>query len=137
MVPVSRFKLPAVLPRGDLCTLHSLNHSGRPFMGPNLYLTLPASFTQFHQYGNGTVDSGHVCLKGYNEVVLLRRLTEGHKRHALWLLNGNKIAGQDGTTKGTLTVSTSTTRSTDVRTTTATRPCPSGRHDRPLRSVAR
>lgn len=36
------------------------------------------------------MDSGHLVITGYNEVVLLRRLTERHKRHALWLLTGYK-----------------------------------------------
>jgi len=57
-------------------------------MGPNIYITPPASFTHFHQDGHGTVDSGHQCVAGYNEVVMLRRLTERHKKHALYLLNG-------------------------------------------------
>jgi hypothetical protein len=59
-------------------------------MGPNLYITPPASFTHFHQDGHGTVDSGHLCISGYNEVVILRRLTERHKKHALWILTGNR-----------------------------------------------
>ena len=58
-------------------------------MGPNMYITPPAAFTHFHQDGHGTVDSGHLCIKGYNEVVMLRRLTERHKKHALWILTGN------------------------------------------------
>jgi hypothetical protein len=57
---------------------------------PAVYITPPASFTHFHQDGHGTVDSGHLVISGYNEVVLLRRLTERHKRHALWLLTGFK-----------------------------------------------
>jgi hypothetical protein len=28
-------------------------------------------------------------VSGYNEVVILRRLTERHKKHALWLLTGD------------------------------------------------
>jgi hypothetical protein len=62
-------------------------------MGPNLYVTPPASFTHFHQDGHGTVDSGHLCISGYNEVVMLRRLTERHKKHALWILSGRKPEG--------------------------------------------
>lgn len=65
-----------------------VNPAGRPFMGPNLYITPPGSFTNFHQDGHGTVDSGHQCLSGYNEVVMLRRLTETHKRNAITILNG-------------------------------------------------
>jgi hypothetical protein len=58
----------------------------RPFMGPNLYITPPASFTHFHQDGFGTVDSGHVCLQGYNEVVMLRRLPVDHRENAMNIL---------------------------------------------------
>jgi hypothetical protein len=54
-----------------------------------MYVTPPASFTHFHQDGHGTVDSGHLCLSGYNEVVILRRLTERHKKHALMILTGD------------------------------------------------
>lgn len=35
-----------------------------------------------HQDGHGTVDSGHTCLSGFNEVVMLRRLPEAHKINA-------------------------------------------------------
>ena len=62
-------------------------------MGPNLYVTPPASFTHFHQDGHGTVDSGHLCISGFNEVVMLRRLTERHKKHALWILSGKQPKG--------------------------------------------
>jgi hypothetical protein len=54
-------------------------------MGPNIYITPPGSFTKFHQDGHGTVDSGHQCLRGYNEVVMLRRLTETHKINAIFV----------------------------------------------------
>ena len=53
-------------------------------------ITPPGSFTHFHQDGNGTVDSGHLCVKGYNEIIMIRRLTERHKKHALWLLTGDR-----------------------------------------------
>lgn len=55
-------------------------------MGPNLYLT-PGGFTSFHQDGHGTVDSGHTCMSGFNEVVMLRRLPEKHKLHAMSYLH--------------------------------------------------
>jgi hypothetical protein len=86
------FKLPGILPGGSHCMMNAVNEGGRPFMGPNLYVTPPSSFTHFHQDGHGTVDSGHHCLEGYNEVVMLRRLTERHKHHALRLLNGTSIS---------------------------------------------
>jgi len=82
------FKLPGILPGGAHCMMNAVNANGRPFMGPNLYVTPPTSFTAFHQDGHGTVDSGHWCMAGYNEVVMLRRLTERHKCHAVKLLTG-------------------------------------------------
>jgi hypothetical protein len=72
-------------------------------MGPNCYLTpgrcqlqyieivfglcltifiLGGGYTQVHQDGHGTVDSGHSNLCGFNEVVMLRRLPECHKLQA-------------------------------------------------------
>jgi len=57
-------------------------------MGPNLYMTPGGSFTAVHQDGFGTVDSGHLCLSGFNEVVMLRRMPENHKGNALRLLYG-------------------------------------------------
>jgi len=87
------FELPAVLPGGSHCMMNSVTPDARPFMGPNLYVTPPASFTHFHQDGHGTVDSGHLCISGFNEVVMLRRLTERHKKHALWILSGKKPGG--------------------------------------------
>jgi hypothetical protein len=57
-------------------------------MGPNIYITPPGSFTALHQDGNGTVDSGHQCLTGYNEVLMLRRMPESHKTNAICILNG-------------------------------------------------
>ena len=35
------------------------------------------------------MDSGHLCVKGYNEIIMLRRLTERHKMNALRLLTGD------------------------------------------------
>ena len=34
-------------------------------------------------------------MKGYNEVVMLRRLTERHKQHALWLLTKDRSKEND------------------------------------------
>ena len=79
-----------ILPGGINCMMNKVPASARPHMGPNMYITPPASFTHFHQDGHGTVDSGHLVISGYNEVVILRRLTERHKRHALWLLTGRE-----------------------------------------------
>ena len=85
---VASFKLRGVLPGGSHCMMNCLTPNGRPFMGPNMYIAPPGAFTHFHQDGHGTVDSGHYCLSGFNEVVMTRRLTERSKRHALRLLTG-------------------------------------------------
>jgi len=81
------FLLPGILPGGAHCMMNQVATSARPFMGPNLYLTPPGAFTHFHQDGHGTVDSGHQCLAGYNEVVMLRRMSEDRKLHSLEILN--------------------------------------------------
>eukprot|EP00986_Skeletonema_menzelii_P003949 scaffold1293_cov139-Skeletonema_menzelii.AAC.4 len=78
----NNFKLSSILPGGSHCMMNAVNVNGRPFMGPNLYITPPSSFTHFHQ-------DGHVSSLGYNEVVMLRRLPERHKCRALELLNGS------------------------------------------------
>ena len=36
------------------------------------------------------MDSGHLVISGYNEVIMLRRLPERHKKHALWILTGKR-----------------------------------------------
>ena len=38
--------------------------------------------SSIHEDGYGTVDSGHVNLHGYNEVVILRRIPDIHKVNA-------------------------------------------------------
>jgi hypothetical protein len=54
------------------------------------YLLLISTLTA-HVIGFGTVDSGHLCLSGYSEVVLLRRLPKGHDRNAMI----NALGGED------------------------------------------
>ena len=94
-----KFKLSGCLPGGRHCMMNGVNVNGRPFMGPNFYVTPPASFTHFHQDGHGTVDSGHICLSGFNEVVMLRRMPEQHKKRALYILNeGDKRKGKNRST---------------------------------------
>jgi hypothetical protein len=56
--------------------------------GPNLYIAPPGAFTQIHQDGNGTVDSGHFCYKGFNEVCMLKRGTEKEMKEAEEILVG-------------------------------------------------
>lgn len=54
----------------------------RTYVGPNAYLTPGGGFTQLHMDGHGTVDSGHTCINGFNEVIMLRRLDEDHVTNA-------------------------------------------------------
>jgi hypothetical protein len=61
-----------------------------PYYRPNFYISVPQAFTQFHQDGFGTVDSGHLCLSGYNEIVILDRIPEEHKRNALDIFQNPK-----------------------------------------------
>ena len=49
-------------------------------------MILGGGFTQTHQDGHGTVDSGHSNLSGYNEVVMLQRLPGCHKLNACALI---------------------------------------------------
>jgi hypothetical protein len=105
---VSNFKMKEILPGGKWCMMNAVRKlsvidysdrnkprlltpalfdlqlpaSARPFMGPNMYITPGGGFTQLHQDGHGTCDSGHLALSGYNEVVMLRRLPERHKANA-------------------------------------------------------
>lgn len=72
----------ALYPGGKLCMMRDLPRQMQPFMGPNLYVTPGSTYTSLHQDGLGTVDSGHSCLYGNNEVFMLRRLPEIHKQKA-------------------------------------------------------
>ena len=47
-----------MLPGSKNCVMNSVNINARPFMGPNVYMRPPGSFTHFHQDGYGIVDSG-------------------------------------------------------------------------------
>lgn len=42
--------------------------------------------TPFHEDGFGSIDSGHLCLSGYNEVIILRRLDGKARRKAAKIL---------------------------------------------------
>jgi hypothetical protein len=73
-------------------------------VSPSTLLTLiynnivGGGYTQFHQDGHGTVDSGHSCLSGYNEVIMLRRLPECHKRQACQLIPSTSSLEHDPAT---------------------------------------
>eukprot|EP01052_Picozoa_sp_SAG31_P038298 SAG31_NODE_5090_length_2748_cov_29.337197_3_plen_437_part_01 len=58
----------------------------------NFVVIVDSGRTWFHEDGNGTVDSGHQCLSGQNEVIMLRRVTDEPTRlNVLHTLN----AGED------------------------------------------
>ena len=59
-------------------------------MGPYLNVSPPGLTTSLHQNGQGTLDSGIVCISGFLEVVILRRLTERHKQNAIAILYGSE-----------------------------------------------
>jgi hypothetical protein len=63
-------------------------HLARPDMGPKAYFGQPGAFTYFHTDGNGTVDSGHLNLAGYAEVIMLGPLSDDQKGDAMELLCG-------------------------------------------------
>jgi hypothetical protein len=63
--------------------------------GPNLHMTPRGNFTQLHQDGNGTVDSGHCCHKGFNEVIMLKRGSEQQMKNMEAILAPTKEC--DGT----------------------------------------
>lgn len=54
-----------------------------------MFVGLGGAFTGAHEDGFGTLDSGHLCLAGYNEVVILRRLDERHKEKAADIMGFN------------------------------------------------
>lgn len=69
-----------------------------PILHHDLFSTFCSTgggFTTIHQDGNGTVDSGHTNLQGYNEIVMLRRLPEKYKIHACSQLTRKGQSGSD------------------------------------------
>ena len=87
---VDNFPLKECLPGQQKCLHRFLAPESRPFLGPNLYITPPGASTYFHQDGHGTVDSGHLCLSGDNEVIMLPRLGRDRTKEALEILRGDQ-----------------------------------------------
>jgi len=48
---MKNFLFPEILPGGEMCATHTVPRPARPDMGPNLYVTPPGAFTNFHQDG--------------------------------------------------------------------------------------
>ena len=110
-----------LFPGGSNCAQQYVTESARPDMGPNLYITPPGGRTWFHEDGHGTVDSGHQCMTGRNEVIMLRRLTDEPSRlNALHCLNTGEALDN-------------TRPHDDATLTTATRPWPTEETLRHLR----
>ena len=79
-------------------------------MGPNLYVSPGGGFTHLHQDGHGTVDSGHLDVMGFNEVIMLRRMPAVHKRNACRIVPGasenyDALYGKPHDTGGDIVVS--------------------------------
>jgi predicted nucleic acid-binding Zn-ribbon protein len=68
------FLFPQMLPGGKHCMTHAVPKPSRSIMLPLMYLGPPSVSTSLHEDGYGTVDSGHLCLQGWNEVCILPRM---------------------------------------------------------------
>jgi len=94
------FRIKEILPGGELCLMRPVSHvtsrsfatfsprlqmsaGSCPAVGPNIYVTPCGAFTAFHQDGHGTIDSGHTCLSGFNEVIMFRRMSQDLKKQVM------------------------------------------------------
>jgi hypothetical protein len=72
---LKNFRLTKYLPAGEKC-LHK--HLGgpreRPFIGPLAYLGPSEAVTPIHEDGGGTVDSAHLNVQGYNQILIFPRM---------------------------------------------------------------
>ena len=69
-----------------LTSLDKLEEDEQPDLGPHVFVAASNSYTGFHQDLYGTVDSVHYCHTGFNEVVMLGRLSDAQKMEAIWIL---------------------------------------------------
>lgn len=58
-------------------------------MGPYLFITRPGPITTFHKDGFGSVDSGHLCLSGYNEIIMFPSLADWQEKKVLEICGEN------------------------------------------------
>jgi hypothetical protein len=80
------FRVPELLPGMEACMTNSAPHTDGT-MGPNLYMCPEGGYTRIHQDGSGTCDSCHLCLDGYNEIIMLMAgMSERQKMCALNLM---------------------------------------------------
>lgn len=68
----------------------------RPRLGPLLLVSLPHAMTELHLDGGGCLDSGHLCVTGYNEVLLFARISPEQMGHVLQFLTDEGLLNQPG-----------------------------------------
>ena len=80
---LKNFRLTKYLPAGEGC-LHK--HLGgprvRPLLGPLAFLGPSEAVTPIHEDGGGTVDSGHLNVQGYNQILIFPRMTGDQRKVA-------------------------------------------------------
>ena len=70
--------------------------------GPLLYISTGGgnNGTTFHEDGYGTIDSGHLVLSGFNEVIILRRLRGKAREKAAKILNISSLYKRPNDSEG-------------------------------------
>jgi len=63
--------------------------------------------TPFHLDAGGEMDSGHICLKGYNEVIVVRRMTAGTLQNLMNSLTKSKVQKKGSSSKAVSTLASS------------------------------
>eukprot|EP00986_Skeletonema_menzelii_P008878 scaffold3880_cov145-Skeletonema_menzelii.AAC.2 len=83
----ANFLIKDILPGGGKCMLCYAGDIGNAY-GPLSFFAVGGgnNGTTFHEDGYGTIDSGHLVLSGYNEVIILRRLTGDARKKAANIL---------------------------------------------------
>jgi hypothetical protein len=99
------FLFPEMLPGGKHCMTHAVPKPSRSIMLPLMYLGPPSVSTSLHEDGYGTVDSGHLCLQGWNEVCILPRLeAPGQKAAALEILRATGCTEEEPNAENAQTI---------------------------------
>jgi hypothetical protein len=84
------FLFPGMLPGGKHCMTHAVLKSSRSIMLPLMYLGPPSVSTSLHKDGYGTVDSGHLCLQGWNKCAFFHGWRRLGRRQQLWKFQGQQ-----------------------------------------------
>ena len=68
-------RFPQSLPKHDMdVSRANTNGTLETFLGPQFFMSPPSAQTPAHVNGGGIVDSLHVCIQGYNEIVATQKL---------------------------------------------------------------